>query len=79
MQSAAYTEAAGKANRRNPAARAPEESDGDIVPGKSANKGKQFPAEWMEERSPTERNGVEHSVTRPQSRFCCVRMFTACV
>ena len=49
------TETKGKANRRNPSVRTPEESDGNIVPKKSANNGKQRPAEWMEGRKPTER------------------------
>lgn len=58
----------GKANRRNPSVRAPEESDGVIVPGKSANKGLQRPAEPMEGRTPTKRNPQENATNRVQDR-----------
>ena len=68
-------EAAGKGKTRTPDASSPEESDGDVVPRKSANNRKKFPAEWMEERSPTERNDAERSATRTLSRIGCVRRF----
>ena len=61
-------EAKGKANRRNPGAGTPEESDGDIVPKKSANKGAQPPAESMEGRKPTERNPQKEATDRVQDR-----------
>lgn len=61
-------EAKGKANRRNPGAGAPEESDGDVVPGKSANKGAQPPAESMEGRKPTERKPRKEATDRVQDR-----------
>ena len=66
---------AGKGRTRTPVISSPEESDGDVVPRKSANKRKKFPAEWMEERSPTERNDAERSATRTLSRIGCVRRF----
>jgi hypothetical protein len=75
MSLTSYAEPAGKANRRNLAGRAPEESDGDVVPGKSANKGMKFPAEWMEERSSTKRNAAERPATRTLGRIDCVRRF----
>ena len=56
--------AGGKAHRRNPSARAPGESDGNIVPKKSANKGTAVPAESMEERKPTERNTDHETANR---------------
>lgn len=59
-------EAKGKANRRNPSVRTPEESDGNIVPKKSANKGAQPPAERMEERTPTERNPQQKATDQAQ-------------
>ena len=52
---AAMTEATGKVNSRTPVVGSPEESDGVIVPEKSANKGATVPAESMEERMPTKR------------------------
>jgi len=61
-------EAAGKANRRNPAAGTTGKSDGDIVPKKPANKGAQPPAEPMEGRSPTKRNPQEEATVRVQDR-----------
>ena len=47
---AAMAEATGKVNSRHPAAGSPEESDGNVVPEKSANKGAATPAESMEGR-----------------------------
>jgi hypothetical protein len=55
-------EITGKANHRTTVISSPEKSDGGIVPEKSANNGKKFPAEWMEGRPPTERNHVERLV-----------------
>lgn len=60
--------AQGKANRRNPCAGATGESDGDIVPQKSANNGAQPPAESMEGRKPTERNPRKEATDRIQDR-----------
>ena len=65
---AAMTEATGKANSRKPVASSPEESDGNIVPEKSANKGVATPAESMEGRTPTERNSGQEAAHRTQSR-----------
>ena len=62
------TAAGGKANRRNPSVRAPEESDGVIVPEKWANKGLQCPAEPMEGRTPTKRNLQRDATNRIQDR-----------
>ena len=50
---AAMTEATEKASSRKPVASSPEESDGNIVPEKSANKGVRPLAESMEGRTPT--------------------------
>lgn len=58
----------GKANRRNPCVGATGESDGDIVPGKLANKGEQPPAEPMEGREPTKRNPQKEATRRVQDR-----------
>ena len=60
--------AGGKAHRRNPSARAPGESDGNIVPKKSANKGAQPPAESMEGRKPTKGNLSQQATDRVQDR-----------
>ena len=60
--------AQGKANRRNPCVGATGESDGDIVPGKLANKGEQPPAESMEGREPTKRNSQNEATHRVQDR-----------
>ena len=62
------TECKGKANRRTPLDRAPEESDGVIVPKKLANSGKQRPKEPMEGRTPTKRNPQENATNRVQDR-----------
>lgn len=59
-------EVKGKANRCNPGAGTSEESDGNIVPKKSANKGEQPPAESMEERKPTERNPQQGATHQAQ-------------
>ena len=63
-------ETKGKANRRNPSVRTPEESDGNIVPKKSANKGAQPPAERIEERTPTKGNPQKRGSYRIQDRSC---------
>ena len=60
--------AGGKAHRRNPSARATGESDGNIVPEKSANKGAQPPAESMEGREPTKGNPNQQAMDRIQDR-----------
>ena len=59
---------AGKADRRNSADGPFEESDGDIVPKKSANNGEQPPAESMEGREPTKRNLRRETTDRVQDR-----------
>lgn len=61
--------AAGKANRQNPAAGSSEESDGNMVPKKSANKGTAVPAESMEGQTPTERNSDQKTANRVQNRI----------
>ena len=43
-------EATGKVNSRAPVAKSSEESDGNVVPAKSPNKGDRNPAEVMEGR-----------------------------
>lgn len=48
--------AGGKASRRNPSVRSPEESDDRTVPKKPANKGVSPPAEWAEGQRSTKRN-----------------------
>ncbi len=53
------TEATGKVSSHNPVAGSLEESDGNVVPEKSANKGCTSPAESMEGRAPTERNSEQ--------------------
>ena len=65
---AAMSEATGKVSSHKPVARFPEESDGNIVPEKSANKGVATPAESMEGRTPTERNSGQEAAHRAQSR-----------
>ena len=65
---AAMTEATGKGSSRTPVAGSPEESDGNIVPEKSANKGTAVPAESMEGRTPTERNSGQKAAIRIQGR-----------
>lgn len=62
------TEATGKVNSRTPVANPGEESDGNIVPEKSVNNGKAFPAEPMEGRVPTKRNTGQEAADRIQSR-----------
>ena len=61
-------EATGKANSHNPVVKSPEESDGNIVPEKSANKGETTPAELMEGKAPTERNSEQEAAHRTQGR-----------
>jgi len=68
MSLTSCAETAGKANRRNPAGRAPEESDGNIVPKKSANKGRQCPAESTEGREPTNGKPQQKTTDRVQDR-----------
>ncbi len=46
----------------------PEESDGNIVPGKSANNGTVVSAESMEGRAPAKRNSEQEAANRIQSR-----------
>ncbi|HBA84383.1 MAG TPA: hypothetical protein DCZ95_09850 [Verrucomicrobia bacterium] len=62
------TTTGGKANRRNPSDRAPEESDGVVVPEKLANNGRPCPAESMEGRTPTKRNLQKDATIRVQDR-----------
>jgi len=62
MNRCSKIETTGKASRRNPVVRAAGKSDGDIVPKKSANKGRQCPAEQMEGRSPAKRNSQKDSI-----------------
>ena len=65
---AAMTEATGKVNSRNPVVGSPEESDGNKVPEKSANKGAVVPAELMEGRAPAKRNSEQKAAHRAQNR-----------
>ena len=65
---ATVAEIAGKVNSRNPVIGSPEESDGVIVPEKSANNGTAFPAESMEGRTPAERKSTIAARLRTQSR-----------
>ena len=65
---ATMTEAAGKLRSHNPVARSPEESDGNIVPEKSANKEVVTLAESMEGRTPIERNSGREAAIRIQGR-----------
>ena len=65
---ATVAEITGKVSSRNPVVCSPEESDGNIVPEKSANNGKAFPAESMEGRTPAERNSVHEAAHRTQRR-----------
>jgi len=62
------TETTGKVNSQEPVVNPIEESDGNIVPEKSANNGKVFPAESMEGRTPTKRNSGQYAVNRMQGR-----------
>ena len=64
----AMTEAMGKVNNRIPMAGSPEESDGNIVPEKSANKGMAISAELTEGRTPRKRNSGRNAANRIQSR-----------
>ena len=52
VHEAPIAEATGKVNSRNPVVRSPEESDGNKVPEKLANKWVVTPAESMEGRAP---------------------------
>ena len=69
---AATAEATGKVSSRTPVVVSPEESDGNIVPGKSANNGTAVSAEPMEGRTPTKRNLEQEAANRIQSRICRV-------
>ncbi len=69
MNEAARAGAAGKVSSRNPAVGSTEESDGNIVPEKSANNGTAIPAESMEGRTPTERNLDQKAANRVQNRI----------
>jgi hypothetical protein len=68
VHEAPIAEATGKVKSRNPVVGSPEESDGNKVPEKSANKGAAVPAESMEGRAPTERNSERKAAHRAQSR-----------
>lgn len=61
-------DAAGKGKTRTPDVSSPEESDGNIVPEKSANKGVATSAESVEGRAPPERNSNQETARRAQSR-----------
>ena len=61
-------DATGKVNSRTPVDRSDEESDGNIVPRKSTNKGSSVPAELMEGRAPAKRNSKHEAVNRIQGR-----------
>ena len=65
---ATVAEITGKVSSRNPVIGSPEESDGVIVPEKSANNGTAFPAESMEGRTPAERKSTTAARLRTQSR-----------
>jgi len=57
-----------RVNSHNPVAGSPEESDGNVVPEKLANKGTAVPAESMEGRTPAERNSGHEAAYRTQKR-----------
>jgi len=61
-------DAAGKGKTRTPDVSSPEESDGNIVPEKSANNGAATPAEAVEGREPPKRNSKQEAAVRAQSR-----------
>lgn len=65
---ATMAEATGKVSSRNPGVHSPEESDGNMVPEKSANKGEAPPAESMEGKTPAERNSGQEAACRTQNR-----------
>jgi len=65
---ACQAETAGKVKSCTPVVSSPEESDGNIVPEKLANKGAAIPAESMEGRKPTERNSIHEAANRIQGR-----------
>ncbi len=66
---AATSEATGKVSSHTPVVNFPEESDGNIVPGKSVNNGVVVSAESMEGRTPAKRNSVQEAANRIQSRI----------
>jgi len=61
-------DAAGKGKPRTPGVSSPEESDGNTVPEKSANKGVATSAESAEGKAPPERNSKQKTAHRAQSR-----------
>jgi RNA-directed DNA polymerase len=65
---ASMSEATGKVNSHTPVVGSPEESDGVIVPKKSANKRMAIPAESMEVSTPTKRNPEKEAAYRTQKR-----------
>ncbi len=65
---ATATEITGKVNSHNPGVSSPEESDGNVIPKKSANNGTAFPAESMEGRMPAKRNPEHEAAPRTQRR-----------
>jgi group II intron reverse transcriptase/maturase len=68
LDEATHGGASRKANRHNLDVGTTEESDGVIVPKKSANQGAAAPAESMEERTPAKRNPVQEAANRMQGR-----------
>ena len=68
MNEASCRGASRKVNRHKLDVGSAEESDGNIVPKKSTNKGAVVLAESMEGRTPTKRNSVEEAANRMQSR-----------
>ena len=69
VHEAAMSEATVKVNSHNTDVSSSEESDGNIVPEKSANKGMAIPAESTEGRTPTERNSEQEAAHRAQNRM----------
>ncbi len=65
---AAMVEASGKVKSRNPGVESTEESDGNMVPEKLANKEEATSAESMEGRTPAERNLGREAAYRAQKR-----------
>lgn len=65
---ASMSEATGKVNSHTPVVGSLEESDGVILPEKSANKRMAIPAESMEVSTPTKRNPEKEAAHRTQKR-----------
>lgn len=63
-----HLDAVGKGHPRTPIVGSPEESDGNIVPEKSANNGVATSAESVEGREPPKRNLKQETAVRAQSR-----------